>query len=137
MYTATSKHSTPCCTTSNVGSCATSTSQEISCSAAPIPWAIANLLFYVFVIPRAAVKQIGFPLAESVRESIPRPVIVTVLVVGPLLALRPVFGELTLVSLLALAAAFAVLAVPSGWWIGLNAEERTRLGQMARRVVGA
>ena len=102
--------------------------------AAPIGILVGQSLFSAGVVLGAARRRAGLPVAETLRRSLPRPLIANLLFLGALLAARPMFAELT-------PARLAVLLIGSGVVYGALAllvtpepDERPRLAEIARRL---
>ncbi len=94
---------------------------------APVPFVIANFLFAIVVIPRAAARRADLPIGETLRRSVPRPLIATAVFLVPLIVARTRIDTLTLRQLVILLAACGVMAAPLVYAIGFDAEERARL----------
>ncbi|MCK4872297.1 MAG: hypothetical protein KAS72_06200 [Phycisphaerales bacterium] len=97
---------------------------------APIPTFIAYILFYQFVIPRAAARRTGFPIAGAWRRSLPRPLLAVVILAVPLAIARCYMPQLTLVSLFGLAAGVGILWSILAYAIILEPDERARVNHI-------
>ncbi len=101
--------------------------------AAAVVVATMNIIYFEVLILRQALRHMGMRLRDVLGRALPRPVILTVLLSGPLIAARMFIDELTLSGLAILCGAtgagFLLLAIP----IGLDRAERTRLGEILSR----
>ena len=102
---------------------------------APISLAISNFIYFMIVVPAAAVRRVDFPLREAFRRSVVRPVVTALLIGAPLIVVRLFVTELGIVELVTLVAGTGLLVVPLMYRPGLEPDERERLREIFRRVV--
>ncbi len=100
--------------------------------AGPVALLITNLIFYPGIVLSAAVREVDLPLAESLAESVPRPLIVAALVCIPAVLARLWVAELTLVSLIGLAAGLGVVYALLFYGVILLPDERARIRELLR-----
>jgi hypothetical protein len=97
---------------------------------APLPTLLAYLIFYQFVIPRAAASKIGYPIAAAWLQSVPRPFLAAAILACFLGAARFFLPALTVMSLLALLMGVGVVYAALLYAIILLPDERQRLRQV-------
>jgi hypothetical protein len=100
--------------------------------AGPVALLITNLIFYPGIVLSAAMREVDLPLAESLAESVPRPLIVAALVCIPAVLVRLWVAELTLVSLIGLVAGLGIVYALLFYGVILLPDERARIRELLR-----
>lgn len=100
---------------------------------APVGLLLTYVVYYPGIILHAAVRRTGLSVRRSLAHALPRPLIATVLMSLPLLAVRPWMGTLTVLSLLLLGCGAGTLYGILILTVVLQPDERARLRQMLGR----
>ncbi len=99
---------------------------------APVSLLLIYLIFYPGVMLTAAKRRVGLPIGRTLLRALPRPLIATAILCVPLILLRTQLGQLTLLSLLALAAGAGILYGLLLYAIVFERDERARINEIIR-----
>ena len=100
---------------------------------APIPLAAVQFVYFCVIVPRAAVRHAGLPLGAALRQSLPRPLLMTALLALPVAGLRAILPPLTLPGLVVLLGVLGAMYLPLLLFVGLEPPERSRLLEVVGR----
>ena len=103
---------------------------------APVSLLITYLIFYPGIMLAAAKRRVGLPIARTLRRALPRPLVATAILCVPLILLRTQLAQLTLLSLLALAAGSGIAYGLLLYAIVFEADERLRINEIIRGRFG-